>query len=147
MFWNSLAKAVSTIMMWILLSTISILALVADSETTNHMVSHDGLVPLVIVPIIIALIGTFVIWGLPEIMKDKDTLKLGGQLDESGGKAKRKQGDKLALLMEMMDEDERQAFKTALQQRLLQETTANTAYDDGELPYDAETLESLLDDE
>jgi hypothetical protein len=138
MFWNSLAKAVSTIMMWIMLSAVSIVAL------TDNTSAHGDVTALVIVPLIIALIGTFLLWGLPEIPKNNQMLDR--QSDEGEGKAKRQQGDKLALLMEMMDEDERQAFKAALQQRLLQES-GNMAYDDGELPYGAETLESLLDDD
>lgn len=52
-------------------------------------------------------------------------------------KTKRRQDDKLALLLELMDENERMAFKEALKQRVLDDES------DGELPYDAELLEAL----
>ena len=125
MFWNSLAKAVSTITMWIFLSAVSIVALAADTDTTGQIASQESLVPLVIVPLIIALIGTFVIWGLPEVTKNKDAGKLAAQLDESAGKAKRQAGsrqeERLALLLEMMDEDEREAFKASLKRQVLED--------------------------
>lgn len=52
-------------------------------------------------------------------------------------KTKRHQDDKLALLLELMDNDERRAFTEALKQRVLEGES------DGELPYDAELLEAL----
>jgi hypothetical protein len=52
-------------------------------------------------------------------------------------KTKRHRDDKLALLLELMDDDERRAFKDALKQRVLD------GEGDGELPYDAELLEAL----
>ena len=52
-------------------------------------------------------------------------------------KAKRQRDDKLALLLELMDEDERMAFKEALKQRVLGSES------DGELPYSVELLEVL----
>jgi len=61
--------------------------------------------------------------------------------------AKRKRGtdDKFSLLMELMDDDERAAFKEALMRRVLADAADSG---DGELPYDAESLEALpYDDE
>jgi hypothetical protein len=55
-------------------------------------------------------------------------------------KAKRQSDRKLALLLELMDEDERRAFKEALKQRILEGES------DGELPYDAGLLEMLDQD-
>jgi hypothetical protein len=52
-------------------------------------------------------------------------------------KAKRQSDRKLALLLELMDEDERKAFKEALKQQVLESGS------DGELPYDAGLLEML----
>jgi hypothetical protein len=52
-------------------------------------------------------------------------------------KAKRQLDDKLALLLELMDEDERLAFKEALKQRVL------ASESDGELPYGVGLLETL----
>ena len=52
-------------------------------------------------------------------------------------KAKRQPDHKLTLLLELMDEDERVAFKEALKQQVLGRGS------DGELPYGAELLEAL----
>jgi len=52
-------------------------------------------------------------------------------------KTKRHRDDKLALLLELMDDDERAAFKETLKQQVL------AGESDGELPYDAELLEAL----
>jgi hypothetical protein len=52
-------------------------------------------------------------------------------------KTKRQQDRKLALLLELMDEDERMAFKEALRQQVL------GGESDGELPYEAELLEAI----
>jgi hypothetical protein len=42
-----------------------------------------------------------------------------------------------------MNDDEREAFKEALQRQVLDDAR----YDDGELPYGSNTLESLMDEE
>ena len=55
-------------------------------------------------------------------------------------KAKRQSDRKLALLLELMDEGEREAFKEALKQRVLESGS------DGELPYDVGLLERLDQD-
>jgi hypothetical protein len=55
-------------------------------------------------------------------------------------KAKRQSDRKLALLLELMDEGEREAFKEALKQRVLESGS------DGELPYDVWLLERLDQD-
>jgi hypothetical protein len=89
-------------------------------------------------PLIIGFLVTLVVW-------------VGG--DSKGQappadyeKAKRQPGDtntKLALLLELMDEDEREAFKETLKRRVLDDMTSG----DGELLADAATLESLLSDQ
>ena len=56
-------------------------------------------------------------------------------------KAKRHADDKLTLLLELMDEDERLAFKEALKRRVLESES------DGELRYGAELLEALDQEE
>jgi hypothetical protein len=57
-------------------------------------------------------------------------------------KQKRGSADHLSLLLEMLDEDERAAFKETLKQRMLEQIGAP---DEGELPADADTLAALLD--
>jgi hypothetical protein len=56
-------------------------------------------------------------------------------------KAKRQSDSKLALLLKLMDEDERMAFKEALKQQALKSES------DGELPYDVELLEAIEQEE
>ena len=94
--------------------------------------------------LLVALLATFLFWGLPEVAKIYDA-RLAARLGEvpTSDKAKRQSGDTLALLLELMDDEEREAFKEALKQRTLD----NIGYDDGELPYSNETLASLLGDQ
>lgn len=113
------------------------------SAMAPFMVEAD--VPLLAVfGLVVALLGTFLFWGLPEVTKIYDK-RLAANLSEtvSPDKAKRQSGDKLALLLELMDDDERAAFKETLKKRTLD----NMGYDDGELPYSSDTLASLLGDE
>jgi hypothetical protein len=60
-------------------------------------------------------------------------------------KSKRGGDDRIATLLALMDDDERQAFKEALKQRML-DSLAQPATD-GELPYDSDTLENLLQEQ
>ncbi len=60
-------------------------------------------------------------------------------------KSKRGSDDRLSTLLALMDEDERQAFKETLKQRMLDSLTQPAA--DGELPYDSDTLETLLQEQ
>ena len=133
---NNLAKGCITTIMWG--AATGVIAIVAAHTSSGDM-------PLVVVmAMLMALVGTIVMWGLPEIARIVEARNPGV---ESGGKAKRQQGDKLALLMEMMDEGEREAFKRKLQRQVLDDAGYHDAYDDGELPVDADTLESLLDED
>ena len=59
-------------------------------------------------------------------------------------KPKRNADDNLALLLDLMDEDERQAFKAKLEQRIL-DNISNSA--DGELPAGAGSLEMLMQED
>jgi hypothetical protein len=52
--------------------------------------------------------------------------------------------DKLAVLMELMDEEELRQFKETLKRGVLSDMGYAS---DGESPYDYQTLESLLDEE
>jgi Na+/melibiose symporter-like transporter len=53
-------------------------------------------------------------------------------------KAKRQPDERLALLKELLDEDELAAFKAVLKERMLERITRS----DGELPYDVDALVS-----
>jgi hypothetical protein len=105
----------------------------------------EGDMPLVAgVGLFVALLATFLFWGLPEVTRMYNA-RLAARVDEmpAATKSRRQRGDKLALLLELMDDDEREAFKEALKRRTLD----NIGYDDGELPYSSETLASLLEDQ
>jgi len=69
---------------------------------------------LVIVPLIVALFSTVTFWGVGTETDDKELPSLPRD---------NKQGDStaytMALLMEMMDEDERYEFKSQLKRRIL----------------------------
>lgn len=88
---------------------------------------------LLIIPITVALLLTVVMVLIPDII---------GALATEREKAKRQPQNKLSLLMDLMDEDERAAFKQALMQRVLDDMTATS---DSELPASDESLAGLLD--
>jgi hypothetical protein len=129
-FW----KMVTTITAWILLAGISITALIVSGDARFS----GDVTAVTLMPLIIGFLVTLVVW-------------VGG--DSKGQarpadyeKAKRQPGDantKLALLLELMDDDEREAFKETLKRRVLDDMTSG----DGELLADAATLESLLSDQ
>ncbi len=105
---------------WVAMAIVAIVLAVASS------------VPgLMVIPIAVAVLMTFVMY-LPTII---------AAMDQQTPKAKREPGDKLALLLEMMDADERAAFKEALKRRVLDDLGGA---EDGELPADAQTLAELL---
>lgn len=95
------------------------------------------------VPLGVAFFSTMAIY-----MSDADKAK--HQASQGNGtvtieKAKRDAGDpteaKMRLLLELMDEDERQAFKETLKRQMLQ----SSHFDDGEV--DGIALEALLDEQ
>jgi hypothetical protein len=90
-------------------------------------------------PILVALVGTLYIWTMQ--MRHEERTSQSARSEEQD-KSKRQAGDKLSLLMEIMDDDERKEFKERLKQQVLEETAYGS---DGELPYGGETLESLMD--
>lgn len=94
---------------------------------------HD-ITLLFLMTIIAALIGTVMVWAEPAITARRTHPK-------SGEKAKHNPGDRLALLLDMMDADERAAFKETLKRRVLADYAPGG---DGELPYDAESLSAFL---
>lgn len=142
--WSTVFKWFLTIMLWG--------ATYGVSNDANNAVRYispympDQLTPLIFMAVMGAFFGTLAIWGIPEFMKLYH-LKILAQAGEATEKSKRggqtRYDDKLALLMDLMDEDERAAFKEALKQRVLHDAH----YDDGELPFASNTLESLMVEE
>jgi hypothetical protein len=79
-------------------------------------------------PILMATLLTSALWLSTVLIESRDVIE----------KTKRQPTDKLALLKELLDDDELDAFKQALKQSLLEQQS------DGELPYDEESLNALI---
>lgn len=90
---------------------------------------------LMIIPITVALLLTVVMVLIPDML---------AALTAERAKGKRQPQDKLSMLMDILDEDERAAFKDLLKQRVLEDMGRAA---DGELPADDESLAALLDAE
>lgn len=142
--WNLILKLFITLSLWGGAGA-------ATGEATRAIDRYEPAIMSQVMPVIIlAWIGvvcaTLLIWGIPEFMKLYH-LKILSQGSVSTEKNKREgrshHEDKLALLLDLMDEDERVAFKETLKQQVLDDAH----YDDGELPYSGDSLESLLTDD
>lgn len=135
---ETLGKTVATIAAWGMLGLIGMMAVIDNSSYSGMWVALGAMVT--------ALAATFFIWVLSEAVRKPAVNQPGQQRTASENdiaKAKRQPGDRLSMLLELMDEDEREAFKETLKQRLLDDMSLN---DDGELGYRT-TLEDLLDDD
>lgn len=106
-------------------------------------ISELDVAGLFIMMMVAAMASTIMIWMLPIFGNRSEHTEQTQQ--QEPGKAKREGDDRLALLLSLMDDDEREAFKAALKQRVLADVGGPVGGpDDGELPYDAESLETLL---
>ncbi len=135
---ETLGKTVATIAAWGMLGLIGMMAVIDNSSFSGMWVALGAMAA--------ALVATFFIWVLSEAVKKPAAGQSGQQRvisERDVSKAKRQPGDRLSMLLELMDEDEREAFKETLKQRLLDDMSLN---DDGELGYRT-TLEDLLDDD
>ena len=141
--WENIMKMLSTLAIWAITGTVSIASVFGSTS-----LSGSSIVPIVIAPLVIALFATFFIWVAPELAR-ADTAKksshlYSGDSEKAKRQATRNDDSRLSLLMEMMDEGEREAFKDTLKRRLLDDYRVN---EDGELFADSATLESLMHDE
>jgi len=119
-------QALVTAFIWL------VCGIVAVSASDNFIV--------VAVALAMATGATGMIWGDNDSSLDEAIGK--AVSGEGSGKRKRGEGDtKAEMLLALMDDDERQAFKRALQQQML-ESSARLS-DDGEIE-NATTLEELL---
>ena len=139
---ENIVKGIITLIMWVFLSAISIGAMIESSTFAQA----GNIEVLALGPLVIALFGTFIIWVLPDLVRNEHNENIAKLTNKEHSKNKRQSSgsDKLSLLMELMDEDERQAFKETLKQRILDDTRLDA---DGELSYGADTLESLFYEE
>ncbi|MEO0561131.1 MAG: hypothetical protein AAF125_03405 [Chloroflexota bacterium] len=128
------ARLIATALIWAIVGIIAILSIVIPGEMSS------GAVILTALGLIFAHASTNSVWK-------------GERTDEKQAEpiAKRKRGDgetKVDVLMSMMDDDEREAFKQALQSRILGDVSRLADHedvigDDGELSLD--DLDALLE--
>ena len=143
MWSNAMAKAAVTITMWLVLGFISFVA-IAGEGVFNATIRGDA-TAMALWPLVLAMISTAIIWTTDSEKAKSETEKSTAEARE---KAKREGSalsmDKLAVLVELMDEEELRQFKETLKRGVL---TDMGYASDGESPYDYQTLESLLDEE
>jgi hypothetical protein len=135
---GDIGKTLSTIAVWAALGLIAMMAVIDNSSMTGMWVALGAMLT--------ALAATVVIWVVAEAVKKPGPPKTTRETSDhlrAAEKAKRQPGDRLSLLLELMDDDEREAFKETLKQRIMDDMRLN---DDGELDYHT-TLEDLLDDD
>jgi len=138
---SNLTKTISTVALWIVIGAISLRALSVEYG--------NDLGPLLVVFFVLALawIGMTTIWKSPEREQTSALHAAQASVLALRQKAKRPAGsrreEQLAVLLELMDDDERELFKERLQQRLLNEDEPS----DGELSPTGATLAALLDEE
>lgn len=131
---NNLGKALATIVMWMISGVLSMAVIMQANGQFG-----DGTAIMMAIPLIIVLLGTFFMWVAPEFAKN-DRIEAERKHEHEREKNKRysNEGSRMAVLMEMMDEDERQAFKQALKRKMLGESRLTM---DGEL---SEGMDYLL---
>lgn len=135
---TQIGKMAATGAIWVICGLIIIFA-VAD---VNSVYTDT----VIVAPLIAALIGTGIIW-MPDIIRAR---REGAESLQAGKSKRRPSGEsRYDLLMQMMDDDEREAFKAALKQRILDDAQyGGSRYgEDGELPMDADRLSDFIEDE
>jgi hypothetical protein len=96
-----------------------------------------------IFPMIMAMGGTAVLWGSDSpASRRREARRFGNQYDDYPIKAKNESTyeQKMRLLMDMMDEDERQDFKNSLKRQMLNQDRAQKNLVDGEMPFDMDDV-------
>jgi hypothetical protein len=130
---SDIHKTIVTVSIWIAVGLIDFGVALSNIEQGNALGWPFML------PLIIALLGTVFIWTVPALLERRV-----GVSHHSESKSKRDSGAMMAVLMELMDEDERAVLKQKLQQRLMRDVGY---INDGEIPDDRMSLESLMQDE
>ena len=99
---NERSKTIATIAIWVASMIISIFVLV------NSIFLGSGTIAVLAIPMGLAFLTTAVVWNSPSSNKASPSEKKSDSTAYT-----------MALLMEMMDEDERDEFKSQLKQRIL----------------------------
>ena len=138
-------KGIITTIIWLISGALSLAVILSAESNFNG----DSLAMMAI-PLIVAVAGTFFIWVAGELVK-RDRIEAEAKRDlereeRLGNLEKEKhatsEGTRMALLLEMMDADERQVFKQSLKRKVLGESRLTT---DGELS--ESTSEYLYDED
>lgn len=132
------AKAIVTAVAWIALSIVSVMAVIFANGSN---IEDWALVAMALGPLGIAVATTAIIWDQKDSVQTSDSAQ-----DQQYEKAKRtgRGQSRLDMLMDMMDEDEREAFKETLKEQVLRDFRQGNISEDGELPT---SLASLMEDE
>lgn len=135
---ENLAKSILTMVIWLLVGGIAITALIVSEGASDP----EG----ILMPSFLAsLMATFIIWGIPELAGRRSERQQSSTRHRFGqSKSKRNatsSDDRMAMLMSLMSEDEREDFKETLKRRVLADSRLNA---DGEFMTDHESLDSLL---
>lgn len=138
-------KGVITTIIWLISGSLSLAVILS----TNGNFNGDSL-GMMAIPLGIAALATFFVWVAPELIK-KDRIESEAEREQVreerlGNLEKEKhatsEGTRMALLLEMMDADERRMFKQSLKRKVLGESRLTA---DGELS--ESTSEYLYDED
>lgn len=125
---NNLAKSIATAFIWLIASLVSLAAIL--SVESSQVSSITGLLGIALFA---ATASTFFMWVAPELAHN-DRLK--SEAERGAEQEKHKhysmESTRIAALLEMMDEDEREVFKAQLKRKLLGESRLSVD-NDGEL--------------
>ncbi len=133
------AKMIVITVIWTVLAFLSIMALFKGSSMN---LEDWALVVLTLAPLGMGIPITVIVMDA----KMEDSSSSHQDWGQNTEKAKRAAGDnsRLSMLMEMMDEDEREAFKETLKERVLRDFQQDRINEDGELPT---SLAALMEEE
>jgi len=126
-------KGIITTIIWLISGALSLAIILSTEGNFNG----DSL-GMLAVPLVVAALATFFVWVAPELIKN-DRLQAESKREQERqerlgvlekDKHSTSEGTRLALLLEMMDADERQMFKQSLKRKVLGESRLTS---DGEL--------------
>jgi hypothetical protein len=123
-------RAIATLIIW---------GAAAGISVTSLVMSEAAAVWIVLISLIAAASATAKVWH-----EASELPAAAVNVEQAYGKAKRTEADavnRLGMMLDMFDEDERREIKDRLREKILREASYGG---DGELPADAESLESLL---
>lgn len=129
-----ISRTIITVVMWLVMGAISFFAL-----ASSVFIEDWAVVVLTLVPLVMAVIGTAFVWDVGGSADDE------AQHSAQSEKAKRQAGDdRVRMLLELMDDDEREALKQQLRAQMLRGDSGSRLGQDGELPVN---FADLLDDD